>query len=124
MVATVRLSLAFAGWQLSPQLVAHTTVPCRADKKGKVENHGDWRDACAEWIATHAQPGAKFLTPRTARTLFKWYAAHSEVATWKDLPQDALALSPRASGLRTCMARGMPKNPGTIAWPRRRTIEY
>lgn len=88
--ATIAL-LAFAGWQLAPQIMARFADPIpRADKPGKVQNHVDWRDAC-EWIAVHVPAGARFLTPRTAQT-FKWYAARSEVVTWKDLPQDAAGI--------------------------------
>ncbi|MEX2173573.1 MAG: DUF6798 domain-containing protein [Pirellulaceae bacterium] len=46
-----------------------------------------WQDAC-RWIAENTSPDAKFLTPRRQQT-FKWYAGRAEVATWKDIPQDA-----------------------------------
>jgi len=51
-----------------------------------------WRHAC-EWIAHSGEipPGARFLTPRLCRT-FKWYTGHSEVVTWKDIPQDAQSI--------------------------------
>jgi len=51
-----------------------------------------WRDAC-EWIAQSGQipPDARFLTPRLNQT-FRWYAQRSEVATWKDIPQDAVSI--------------------------------
>ena len=77
-----------AGLLLAPQLRARLepTFP-RADKREKVANYADWRAAC-EWIATHTPAEATFLTPRTCQT-FKWYSGRSEVATWKDLPQDA-----------------------------------
>ena len=53
--------LAFAGWQLAPQLSSRfvAEVP-RADKPGKVANYADWRDACT-WIAANAPPDARFL---------------------------------------------------------------
>jgi hypothetical protein len=62
------------------------TVP-RADA-GRVVHYGAWRLAC-QWIAEpgNVPPDARFLTPRMAQT-FKWYTGHSEVATWKDIPQD------------------------------------
>ncbi len=47
----------------------------------------DWRRAC-RWIEESTEPDARFLTPRMQQT-FKWYASRSEVATWKDIPQDA-----------------------------------
>lgn len=51
-----------------------------------------WRLAC-QWIADPANipPGKRFLTPRLSRT-FKWYTGHSEVASWKDIPQDAQSI--------------------------------
>jgi hypothetical protein len=62
----------------------------RADSPGKVLNLADWREACS-WINTHTPPDALFLTPRSSLT-FKWYAERGEVVTWKDVPQDAVAL--------------------------------
>lgn len=55
---------------------------------GRVADYGSWRLAC-QWIAESGEvpPEARFLTPRLAQT-FKWYTGHSEVATWKDIPQD------------------------------------
>ncbi len=55
--ATALVLLAFAGWQLAPQLSSRfaAQVP-RADKPGKVANYADWRDACA-WIAANAAAG-------------------------------------------------------------------
>lgn len=61
----------------------------RADA-GKVADVTDWRDACA-WIARETPPDARFLTPFRGHT-FKWYAERSEVANWKETPQDAAAI--------------------------------
>jgi hypothetical protein len=51
-----------------------------------------WRDVCG-WIAASPEipPDARFLTPRMNHT-FKWYTGRSEVATWKDVPQDAASI--------------------------------
>jgi hypothetical protein len=54
------------------------------------QRHHDWT-ACCQWINTHTDPNATFLTPRGQQT-FKWYAQRSEVVTWKDAPQDAASL--------------------------------
>ena len=67
-------------------------VPPRAQWRGKADREADyvaWRKACA-WIARpeNVPRKARFLTPRRCET-FKWYAGRSEVATWKDIPQDA-----------------------------------
>jgi hypothetical protein len=54
------------------------------------EVYEDWRRVC-QWVAENTQPDDRFLTPRKQQS-FKWYAGRSEVATWKDVPQDAAAL--------------------------------
>ncbi len=63
---------------------------CRADKPGKVTNYDDWLAAC-QWIVENTPADARFLTPRSGQT-FKWYAGRGEVATWKDIPQDAASI--------------------------------
>jgi hypothetical protein len=50
----------------------------------------DWTEVCA-WIHDNTPSNAKFITPRHQQT-FKWYAQRAEVATWKDVPQDAAAI--------------------------------
>ncbi len=47
----------------------------------------DWRDIC-RWIEQNTPQDAVFITPRYNQT-FKWHTGRAEVATWKDLPQDA-----------------------------------
>jgi hypothetical protein len=49
-----------------------------------------WADAC-EWIAANTPQEAVFLTPRLANT-FKWRAGRAEVATHKDIPQNARSM--------------------------------
>jgi hypothetical protein len=58
----------------------------------KLADFDGWRDAC-RWVADSGKipPGARFLTPRLSMT-FKWYTGHSDVATWKDVPQEARAM--------------------------------
>jgi hypothetical protein len=51
---------------------------------------GHWQDCC-RWIDEHTPEGARFLTPRRQQT-FKWYAGRAEVASWKDIPQDAASI--------------------------------
>jgi hypothetical protein len=64
------------------------------DKEGAsvraIDWWADWRKACA-WIAGNTPADALFLTPSDQQT-FKWYAGRSEVANWKDVPQDAHGL--------------------------------
>ena len=55
--------------------------------------YSPWRRAC-NWIAEHPDeipPDARFFTPLHSHT-FKWYTGRSEVATWKDVPQDAQSI--------------------------------
>ncbi|HEY4311485.1 MAG TPA: DUF6798 domain-containing protein [Pirellulales bacterium] len=109
-VASSVLLLAASAWLLQPQIAARLSPPIpRADKPGKVANHFDWRDAC-QWVAAHTPADARFLTPRTAQT-FRWYAARSEVATWKDLPQDAQSIVAWRERLDEVYGTGDPEDP-------------
>jgi hypothetical protein len=47
----------------------------------------DWQAMCNH-ARTQTPTDAIFLTPKYAHT-FKWYAQRGEVATWKEVPQDA-----------------------------------
>ena len=51
-----------------------------------------WLRAC-DWVAHSGQipPDALFITPGRNQT-FKWYAGRGEVANWKEIPQDAVAI--------------------------------
>jgi hypothetical protein len=51
----------------------------------------DWKAAC-KWIEENTPPEATFITPREQQT-FKWFAGRAEAANWKDVPQDAAALT-------------------------------
>ena len=54
------------------------------------ERYADWVRVC-QWIRTNTRPESRFLTPLRQQT-FKWYAHRSEVATRKDVPQNARSL--------------------------------
>jgi len=71
---------------LRPETPLSSSTP-RADKPSKTANLPDWRDACA-WIVENTPVDSRFITPRQSQT-FRWYAGRSEVATLKDMPQDA-----------------------------------
>ncbi|MEK6248500.1 MAG: hypothetical protein N2C12_10005, partial [Planctomycetales bacterium] len=61
----------------------------RADRKiarNELE-YQDWHDLC-EFAKKQTPVDAVFLSPKDAHT-FKWYADRAEVATWKEMPQDA-----------------------------------
>jgi hypothetical protein len=60
------------------------------ERRTDLATQAHWRSAC-EWIAANTPQDAKFITPRQQQT-FKWYAGRAEVATWKDLPQDASSI--------------------------------
>lgn len=96
----------YAGARLFP------TVP-RADA-GRVYDFPAWRDVC-QWIGQSGQipPQARFLTPRMAQT-FKWYARRSEVATWKDIPQDAPSVVRWWNTL--CDIYALNQGDGQISW--------
>jgi hypothetical protein len=68
-------------------LVLETPTTPRPDKN---VNYADWIDVC-EWIVEHTERDDIVLTPRSAAT-FKWYTGRPEVATWKDVPQDARSI--------------------------------
>ena len=64
----------------------------RPPRSHRLADFEAWHAAC-EWVANSGKipPGARFLVPRLAQT-FKWYTGHSDVATWKDVPQDAKSI--------------------------------
>jgi hypothetical protein len=53
----------------------------------KARDYEAWVDAC-DWIAENTPANAVFLTPRSSQS-FKWRTGRPEVATRKDIPQDA-----------------------------------
>lgn len=73
---------------LPVELPWRETMPTpRADKNVEYD---DWMDVC-RWINENTPTDARVLTPRGAAT-FKWRTGRAEVATWKDVPQDAPAI--------------------------------
>jgi hypothetical protein len=54
--------------------------------------YDDWV-RLGRWIQDNTEPDAIFITPRMQQT-FHWFAHRSEVACWKDVPQDAASLLP------------------------------
>ncbi|HTU27224.1 MAG TPA: DUF6798 domain-containing protein, partial [Pirellulales bacterium] len=55
-----------------------------------IANLAAWREIC-QWAAENTAPDAMFITPRNTQS-FHWYAGRSEVAGYKDIPQDARAI--------------------------------
>ena len=67
------------------------TVP-RPPPADRLYDFAAWRVMCDEVVASaEIPPDARFITPRLAQT-FKWYTGRAEVATWKNIPQDAKAI--------------------------------
>jgi len=82
-------ALALTGWHLvavSWSRVEHPVPP--SDRR--MRDYAAWVDVCT-WVALHTPPDALFLTPRRAQS-FKWRTGRPEVATWKDIPQDARSM--------------------------------
>lgn len=76
-----------------------------ADKAMK--NYAAWVDVC-DWIAGNTPPDAVFLTPRLSST-FKWRTGRPEVATRKDIPQDARSMVEWFDRLRDIYYYQLPK---------------
>ncbi|MCE9552646.1 MAG: hypothetical protein K8T91_04615 [Planctomycetes bacterium] len=53
------------------------------------KRYDDWLEVCE--AARGTKPGSVFMTPSGSQT-FKWYAERPEVATWKEMPQDAASI--------------------------------
>jgi hypothetical protein len=62
----------------------------RGDGPTKVLDLADWCAAC-DWARENTAPDALFITPKSTQS-FKWRAQRSELATWKDMPQDAAGI--------------------------------
>lgn len=89
----------------------------RGDSPAKVIHYDDWLAACA-WVAANTPPDAIVLTPRMQQT-FKWHAGRAEVATYKDMPQDAAAVVAWWRRLEDVHATGNevgPKWYRSLAW--------
>ncbi|MEM7456954.1 MAG: DUF6798 domain-containing protein, partial [Planctomycetota bacterium] len=54
------------------------------------ETYENWLRVC-DWVKQNTPEDAVFITPSDQQT-FKWYAGRTEVACWKDIPQDAASI--------------------------------
>ena len=61
-------------------------------QRREIEAEINWVKTC-DWIRDNTPPDALFVTPLNQQT-FKWYAQRSEVASRKDMPQDAKSILP------------------------------
>jgi len=106
-LAPVALCVIAAALLGSYVFTVQTTETPRADKATKTANLPDWRDVCL-WVSEHTPADARFITHRPAQT-FRWYAGRSEVATNKDMPQDARSLVEWWDRLEAIHATGNPE---------------
>jgi uncharacterized protein DUF6798 len=85
-VAVLAATILFAGGHIANE-TAHRAQNRLPPTDRQMNDYEAWVDACA-WVAENTSPTAVFITPRAAQT-FKWRAGRAEVATRKDIPQDA-----------------------------------
>lgn len=74
-------------WGLAPR---KTMTLANYDSITYDEHYYHWVKVC-EWIDQNTPAESRFLVPRSQQT-FKWYAQRSDVANWKDIPQDAASI--------------------------------
>lgn len=60
------------------------------DIQRTIETQANWKKVCL-WIRENTPADSQFITPVNQQT-FKWFAHRAEVASWKDVPQDAEAM--------------------------------
>ena len=56
----------------------------------QVQQFSDWKRVC-DWIKSETQTEPLWLTPRRQQS-FKWRTSRAELASWKDMPQNAAAV--------------------------------
>ena len=82
-------AIGLAGWHVgvnTSERWFHPVPPADA----AMQDPAAWADVC-QWIAENTPRDAVFLTPRLAVS-FKWRTGRAEVATRKDIPQDARSM--------------------------------
>ena len=82
-------AIALAGWHLASVSINRYTNPV-PPADARMRDYVAWAVAC-DWIADNTPADALFLTPRGAHS-FKWRTGRPEVATRKDIPQDARSM--------------------------------
>ncbi len=91
--AWLLLAIVVAGAHLGNVLYMRFTYPApRTDwaLEDAVDDPVAWWSIC-DWVVDNTPADAVFITPRMAST-FRWYTGRAEVASWKDMPQDAAGL--------------------------------
>ncbi|MEI8214085.1 MAG: DUF6798 domain-containing protein [Planctomycetota bacterium] len=60
------------------------------DEVEQRRQYRDWLEVCA-WIRQNTEPDGLWLTPKNQQS-FKWHARRGELASLKDMPQDAVSV--------------------------------
>jgi hypothetical protein len=81
--------LAACGWFLATTTLKRVRDP-KPPALARMVRYQDWQDACA-WVRENTPGDARFLIPRAGHS-FKWYASRADVASYKDVPQDAVSV--------------------------------
>jgi hypothetical protein len=82
-------AIAFPAWHIAAVAWPRAENPI-PPADSRMRDFIAWVDVC-EWVAENSPPDALFITPRTSHS-FKWRTGRPEVATWKDIPQDAASI--------------------------------
>ena len=75
-----------------------------AKQQREMEAEKNWIRTCL-WIRANTSPDAIFITPLNQQT-FKWYAHRAEVASRKDMPQNATSILPWLKRLNVLFSIG------------------
>lgn len=88
LVALLVVSIGETSWR-----IGQNRVPA-ADRQGGIRDTSQWEQwkDVADWCTEHLPEDAIVLTPPDHQT-FRWYSDRSEWVNWKDIPQDAQAIS-------------------------------
>jgi len=84
--SALAIILAAVGWQIADASWQRFENPVPPSDR-KMRDYPAWVALC-DWVTQNTPPHALFITPRMSQS-FKWRTGRPEVATWKDIPQDA-----------------------------------
>ena len=87
--AVLLAAVCLPGWVLLSVSIERFRDRCPPAERA-FDDVASWHAAC-HWAGENTPPDARFFVPRYGYT-FKWYAQRSDVATWKDIPQDAAGI--------------------------------
>ncbi len=104
--AWLALSILVAAFFLGDRAIDR--IAPRPPRSHQMVDFNAWCEAC-RWADESGKipPDARFLAPRLGQT-FKWYANRSQVASWKDVPQDAESIVEWEGRIKDIYATGLP----------------